>query len=168
MTTLDQYFKTESDGLYRALIAENQKVDPALIKEAVIAHDRNQVLQDIEVRLVDHSGYSRLLYILKKIQEKYSNQYVIYGIREEPKSKAQKADGVTYVQVDGDSKGEYRGTIVEIQHIVQLTLKNPAKLFDLAKESYVSSIKPKSKLKKSVHLNDLKESGLLPSEIWSD
>lgn len=110
MANLKDYFNPEHDMLYKKLIEENPKIDPSFLVNLIIADCRGQVAEKIEVKLKDTEDKQGLFNALTAMYKDYSNNYTIYG----KKSKE--------------------------EAVVQLTVKNPSKVLELAKKDYVEII----------------------------
>lgn len=129
MANLKDFFKPEHNAIYKQLIEDNPKIDPSFLVNLVIADRHGQVAEKVEVELKNTVYNEGLFNALINIYSKYSNNYTLYGKK---------------------SEGEA---------VVQLTVKDPSKVLELAKENYVEYIREATHLSDGsyFHVNDLEK-----------
>jgi len=126
MVNLKDILDPETNPAYKDLVKENPKIEHSMFVSLIIADHYNQVMQGIEVKLKDIKDKRKLFRTLEDIQLKYSNQYAIYGKR---------------VKED------------ETESVIQLTVKSPSKVLELAKESYVIQVREATSLPKGAYFH---------------
>ena len=137
MVNLENVFDIEFNSALKELTDKYPIIESSLIEEAAIADYQGDALPKVELILSEDavSDKSGLLTFIQQIKSEYSNHYVIYGKRATSNDK--------------------------IETVVQLTLKKPSKLLDLAGEPYIAHIKKEDALSEGsyFHMNSVSKDG---------